>query len=282
MQSGPSWAVFPPVGPGVIVVTGAARGIGRACAQALGRANRPLLLVDLDEGPLAATAGALGARTLAGDLSQAACRAELRAAVAEAGGLAALAHAAGVSGAQAQPRRVLEVNLVATAELLELLLPQAGPGSVAVLVASQAGHLVGRGVGAELTCLLDAPRAADFLDRLAEAAGPLARAAAGAYGLSKYGVQRLVVSEAPRWGARGARIASVSPGIVDTRMGRAEQRLHGAPVAALLERTPVGGRMGRPEEIAAVVAFLCSDAASYVSGTDLKVDGGSTEQVWRG
>jgi NAD(P)-dependent dehydrogenase (short-subunit alcohol dehydrogenase family) len=72
---------------------------------------------------------------------------------------------------------------------------------------------------------------------------------------------------------------SVSPGIVDTGMGREELAAHGDAMKAIMEKTPVGQRMGRPQELAAVIAFLCSSAASFVSGVDWLVDGGSTNQV---
>jgi len=131
----------------------------------------------------------------------------------------------------------------------------------------------------ETRAVIDDPLAPDFLARLEAAAGPVATAPAGAYALSKWGVQRLVVAKAPAWGRRGARLVSLSPGIVDTGMGRDELAAHGDAMKVILEKTPVGQRMGRPEELAAVIAFLCSDAASFVSGVDWLVDGGSTHQV---
>jgi NAD(P)-dependent dehydrogenase (short-subunit alcohol dehydrogenase family) len=98
-----------------------------------------------------------------------------------------------------------------------------------------------------------------------------------AYGLSKWAVRRLVIQRAPAWGAEGARIVSLSPGIIDTPMGR--QELEQQPMmAGIIDATPLG-RTGTADEIAAVIEFLCSPGASFVTGTDLLVDGGSTEQV---
>ena len=270
--------------PGCTVVTGAGAGIGAATARALGRDGRRLLLHDVNAGGLDETvrlleAEGIGSVALAGDLTAQDDREALAAEVERAGGLAALAHVAGISGTMADARRILSVNLVATAQLLERLLPLAGEGSAAVCVASQAGHLVGRGLSPEIRAVADDPLASDFLPRLEAAAGPVATAPAGAYALSKWGVQRLVVAQAPAWGRRGARLVSVSPGIVDTGMGRDELAAHGDAMKTILAKTPVGQRMGRPEELAAVIAFLCSDAASFVSGADWLVDGGSTNQV---
>jgi NAD(P)-dependent dehydrogenase (short-subunit alcohol dehydrogenase family) len=90
-------------------------------------------------------------------------------------------------------------------------------------------------------------------------------------------VIRLAVRAAAAWGARGARIVSLSPGIVDTGMGRREYAAQPL-MKTMVERTPLG-RMGEADEIAAVAAFLVSDAASFITGTDLLVDGGSTEAM---
>ncbi len=269
---------------GCVVVTGAAGGIGAASARALGRAGHRLLLSDVNREALSERARSLGAeglaaRALPGDLTAADDRKTLAAEVERGGGLAGLAHSAGLSGTMADARRILDVNLVATARLLETLLPLAREGAAAVCVASQAGHFVGRGMSPETRAVIDDPLAPDFLARLEAAAGPVATGASGAYGLSKWGVQRLVVAQAPAWGRRGARLVSVSPGIVDTGMGRSELEANRDAMNTIMEKTPVGRRMGRPEELAAVIAFLCSDAASFVTGVDWLVDGGSTNQV---
>ena len=268
---------------GAVVVTGAARGIGAACAFAL--ADRgTLLLCDLREADLEETATALAragrnVALLGGDLCDEEARRALAARVEQEGGLSVLAHAAGVSGAMADARRVLEVNLGATAHLLDALEPLLLPGAAGVCLASQAGHFTGRGLDAESEALLDDAGRPDLYDALEARLGEAASGSEGAYGLSKRGVQLLVVARAPAWGQRGARLLSVSPGIVETVMGEKARAANEAAVGVLLERTPVGARMGRPEEIAAVVAFLCSPGASFMSGVDVLVDGGSTGQI---
>jgi NAD(P)-dependent dehydrogenase (short-subunit alcohol dehydrogenase family) len=268
---------------GAVLVTGAAGGIGRACARALAAAGT-LLLQDLDPRRLASAEHALAsegieAHTIAGDLCDPAHVMALVEAVARAGGLRALAHAAGLSPTMADARRIFEVDLVATVRLVDALVPVLRRDAVAVLIASQAGHLIAGAATPAIDAILDAPLAADAHAQLVALCGPLASAPGGAYGLAKRGVQRLAVARAMVYGAAGARIASLSPGIIDTGMGRAEQAAHTAATSAIVAKTPAGKRLGRPEEIAAVVAFLCSDAASFVTGVDWLVDGGSTHQV---
>jgi len=94
-----------------------------------------------------------------------------------------------------------------------------------------------------------------------------------AYLLAKLGVLRLIRRTAPSWGQRGARIVSVSPGVINTPMGQLE--LSDTEGTAAMAESCALGRMGRPEEVAAVIRFLCSDDASYITGTDILVDGGA-------
>jgi NAD(P)-dependent dehydrogenase (short-subunit alcohol dehydrogenase family) len=86
---------------------------------------------------------------------------------------------------------------------------------------------------------------------------------------------------AVEWGRRGARVVSLSPGLIDTEMGRLEL-VHNPIKTRMAEMTPVGGDRsgsdtvlpGRAEDIANAVAFLCSEQAAFVSGCDIRVDGG--------
>lgn len=271
---------------GLVVITGGGGGIGVACARMLGGEGRSLLLQDVDGDALADARNRLSrdgiqVRTECGDVTDPAHIDALAAATKRAGGLGALVHTAGLSPTMADWRRIFEVNLVATARLLHAMTPLAGEGSAAVCFASQAGHLIAGVCSPALERVLQSPLEPDFLDQLTELAGDMAKQSAGAYGLSKRGVQLLVVASAREWGERGARIVSLSPGIIDTPMGRREEKQH-REMQTIIEKTPVGNRKGRPEEVAASVAFLCSDAASFISGVDILVDGGATNQLLRG
>ncbi|MFD2134102.1 SDR family NAD(P)-dependent oxidoreductase [Novosphingobium resinovorum] len=93
-----------------------------------------------------------------------------------------------------------------------------------------------------------------------------------AYAISKRAVIGIVERDAPAFGARGLRIASIAPGFIATPMGNAEAEAN-EQLRKMIDIVPQG-RMGQGDEIASVAEFLCSPAASYVSGVDIRVDGG--------
>jgi NAD(P)-dependent dehydrogenase (short-subunit alcohol dehydrogenase family) len=115
---------------------------------------------------------------------------------------------------------------------------------------------------------MDDPLAPKFVDRAA-AAFPDSGLA---YAVAKRGVIRAAGRAAVRWGRKGGRVNSVSPGLIDTPMGRQEFELQ--PIMQeMLERTPLA-RRGESAEVASLVSYLLSDDASFVSGVDVLIDGG--------
>ena len=239
------------------VVLGAASGMGAAVARRLAGTGRRLLLADIH---------ATSAEVFRCDISN---PEDVNALAGEVGTLGALVSTAGLSPTMGPGRRIYEVNLVGAARLLAAVEPLATAGSAAVLFSSTAGHLA-PAVEA-IDAALDAPLSPSFFDDLT-AAGVDVDEPAMAYVYSKRGLMRLVRREAPAWGKRGARLLSLSPGIVDTPMGRQEAEQQ--PLMADMVAASALGRMLDADEVAAVAAFLVSDAASAMTGCDVRVDGG--------
>lgn len=257
----------------VVIVTGALGGMGRAIARRQAVGHR-LLLCDVSERELAALCDNLpGVRheVLAGDIAEPGAAAVIAARVQSMGSFAGLVHAAGLSPTMAEARRILDVNLIATARLVAALQPLGCGGSSAVLIASIAGHNCPLG---PWDTDLDEPLAHGALDRLQHGLDPN-----GAYAVSKRGVMRIAARQAPAWGARGARINSLSPGLIETPMSAREFGRQ-PRMAGMLASTPLL-RLGTAEEIADGVDFLMSDRACFVTGTDLLIDGGLVAAVRR-
>jgi NAD(P)-dependent dehydrogenase (short-subunit alcohol dehydrogenase family) len=260
--------------------------MGSACARALVTDVDVVLLTDIDQDRLATVAESLASETTAavstllGDLGDGAFVAELVTRVHASGRLHSLVHTAGLSPSMAVWDEILRVDLIATARLLDGFLPIAEPGSVAVCLASIAGH-TGTFEPA-LDDLIVGPFDADFFSQIQAVVGSTPDPGA-TYRLAKRGVLLLCERAAIAWGARGGRVVSVSPGLIDTAMGHLE--LVKNPIKAwMAEMTPIRRRgshadtllPGTTEDVANVVAFLCSERAAFISGCDIRVDGGLT------
>jgi NAD(P)-dependent dehydrogenase (short-subunit alcohol dehydrogenase family) len=254
----------------VAIVTGAAGGMGSATAAVLAQDGWPLILCDISAERTDAVAAPLRAQgaaveVLAGDVSDMGFPGALAALLGERP-IGAVAHTAGLSPTMGDAERIFSVNYDATSRLVELIRPRMVPGSCAVLIASMSAYEA-------LPAEIEAAIKAIGPDGTADTLIPLVQGNPGfAYMVSKRGVQLIVQQQSPAFGERGARIMSISPGLIDTPMGRQEQQAH-PQMDVMLQRTPLG-RYGTSEEIATVAAFLCSPAAAFVSGSDIKVDGG--------
>lgn len=244
--------------------------MGKASARLLSEAGRSLLLCDLNDEGLRQVQEGLRGRTeiLVGDIS-AADYGETLVAALRGRAVGALIHCAGVSGSMATAERVLEVNLTATMRLVETVCPHMAPGACAVLFCSSGAHMIGSAKDEQINAVRT-PEAVPSLISLATTPG-------AAYTVSKRAVKLLVERMSPSFGARGARIASISPGIIDTPMGRAE--MEKSPIMHDLVKRSALPRVGQAEEVAAIAVFLCTPTASFITGTDILVDGGKIATV---
>ncbi len=262
------------------LVTGAGRGMGRACAERLARTVDSLVVVDRDDTTLRSAANELGGGAeivpMVFDVADRGA-VGLLPRIREHGSLRAVAHAAGVSPTMATSRTILDVDLVGTALLIDALTPLVTTGTAALCFASMAPYLVLAHVDPKADAVLDDPLMPSFVADLERAVGPTIEDPGVAYSWAKRGVQRLVRRVAVPWGKQGGRICSVSPGMIDTPQGRQEAAAQPA-MAELRAQTPLR-REGTAEEIAEVVAFLLSESASFITGTDLLVDGGVCASV---
>jgi NAD(P)-dependent dehydrogenase (short-subunit alcohol dehydrogenase family) len=164
------------------------------------------------------------------------------------------------------------VDLLGTALVLEEFGGVIAAGGAGVFIASMAGHLGVSLTRGQEVALATAP-AAELLDLpfVSPAAFPSPPAA---YGVAKRANQLRVQAASLAWGGRGARVNSISPGIISTAAGQHElTTAHGDHMRAMIEASGTR-RIGTPADIAAAAAFLLSPEASFITGTDLLVDGG--------
>jgi NAD(P)-dependent dehydrogenase (short-subunit alcohol dehydrogenase family) len=248
------------------VVVGAASGMGAAVAERFAAEGYRVVLADRDASRLEALAAALGAKAVVCDLTDEESAQRL---ADTAGETTALVVTAGLSPTMGSFRQIMDVNLAGMARVLRAFEPRMRGGGAVVCFASIAAHMAGS-PAAEVLAALDDPDAPDLPGRML-AAGAVDDPGS-AYSLSKLGVLRLARRTGAAWAGHRVRVYSLSPGIIDTPMGR--QELEQQPyMAEMIKMTPIP-RQGRADEIAAVVSFLCSDAASYMTACDLLVDGG--------
>lgn len=274
----------------VAVITGAG-GIGLACARRLGSGHH-ILLAHYREPGLSTAAEALREEgyvvtTQICDVASLASVQELAAAAAGLGRVAAVVHTGGVSAETCgrDVGRILQTNLAGTAYVIDAFLGVAGPGMSCVVIASAAGHhpLAADLSGPDVERHMATAPVASLLDHpelSAERFAAMPEPAGMAYTVTRRGNLARVKAWAKAYGERGARLNSVSPGIVISKTASLE--LAGASGAWMLAsvRGSSGGRWGTGADIANAVAFLCGTDAGFLSGIDILADGGMIAGLW--
>jgi glucose 1-dehydrogenase len=239
----------------IALITGAARGIGRACAERLAEEGATVVVSDIDEAEGRRTAAAIGATFFYADVSRRVdCEALIAAAVAAHGAIDILLNNAGISVvgdflevSEDDWDKVIGVNLKG-----------------AFLMTQQAArHMVHQvREGRKAGCIINMSSVNDTL----------AIPSIVSYCVSKGGLAQLTSATSIYLAAHGIRVNAIGPGSINTDMFKAVVSDPEA-VARVMSRTPLG-RPGEPSEVAAVAAFLASDDASYITGQTIYVDGG--------
>lgn len=259
----------------VVVVIGAG-GIGQAIARRQG-SGRSVLLADLNEETLGAAAAALQAgghsvTTQHVDVSSRESVRALASAAAERGDVVQVIDTAGLSPVQASPGAILAVDLLGVALVLEEFDRVIAPGGAGLVISSMAGHMLPPLEPSQEHALAHTP--ADELLQLPFLGEEAVPHSAAAYTLSKRANHLRVQAESVVWGDRSARVNSVSPGIILTPLAQEEMASEGGQVYRSMIDTSAAGRVGTTDEIAAAAAFLLGPDATFITGSDLLIDGG--------
>ena len=267
----------------VIVVIGAGS-IGQAIARRVS-AGKHVLLADLRPENSDAAAKVLSeagfeVSTAIVDVSS---RESVRSLVATAtaiGGVYGLIHAAGVSPSQASPATILKVDLYGTALVLEEFGKAMESGGSGVVIASQSGHRLPALTTEQNKALATAP--VEELLSLPFLQPDAVKDSLHAYQLSKRGNSLRVMAEAVQWGKRGARINTISPGIIITPLAKDElSGPRGDGYRRMINASAVG-RAGTPDEVGNVGALLMGPDGAFITGSDFLMDGGVTAAYWYG
>jgi NAD(P)-dependent dehydrogenase (short-subunit alcohol dehydrogenase family) len=267
----------------VIVVIGSGL-IGQAIARRIG-AGKHVLLADLRLENANAAAEVLGnagyeVSVATVDVSSREAVRMLVEAAMRIGDITGLIHAAGVSPTQAPPATILRVDLYGTALVLEEFGNVVARGGSGVVIASMSGHRLPPLTVEQNKALATAPveelLSLSFLqsDKVTD---PL-----NAYQLSKRGNALRVMAEAVRWGMRGARINTISPGVIITPLAKDELNGPRGDGYRRMIDVSAAGRAGIPDEVGNVAALLMGPDGAFITGADILMDGGVTAAFWYG
>ena len=260
----------------VIVITGVG-GIGSACARRIGSGFR-LLVGDFAVDKMEAGAGALAreghevvARQV--DVSDRQSVEDFARVANEMGRLRTIVHTAGVSPMMASSENIIRVDLLGTEHVLDAFQPMVSENAVCVCLASMAAYVAGLDASVE-RAIATCP-AEELLDAIGVPLDTLSPQVA--YCIAKRGVHLRVEHAATAWGRRGARVVSISPAIALTAMGRIETEAQPQIEKAMMA-APIP-RFATADEIAGAIEWLASPSASFVTGCDLRIDGGAIAAI---
>src|SRR5271165_3151064 len=267
----------------VVVVIGAGL-IGQAIARRVSAGKR-VLLADLRQENAAAAAEVMSnagfeVSTAIVDVSSRASIHKLVQAATALGDVTGVIHAAGVSPSQASPATILAVDLYGTAVLLEEFGNVIARGGAGVVIASMSGHRLGALTAAQDKALATTP--ADELRSLPMLQPDKVTDSLNAYQLAKRCNSLRVMAESVRWGKRGARVNTISPGIIITPLAKDELTGPRGPGYRRMIEISAAGRAGTPDEVGTLAALLMGPDGAFITGSDFLIDGGVTAAYWFG
>jgi NAD(P)-dependent dehydrogenase (short-subunit alcohol dehydrogenase family) len=196
------------------------------------------------------------------------------------GDVLGLVHAAGVSPTQASPETILKVDLYGTALLLEEFGNVVARGGSGVVIASQSGHRLPPLAVEQNAAVATTP--VEELLALPMLQPGQVKDSLHAYQLAKRGNSLRVMAEAVRWGKRGARVNTISPGIIMTPLAKDELTGPRGPGYRRMIEVSAAGRAGTPDEVGTVAALLMGPDGAFITGSDFLMDGGVTASYWFG
>ncbi len=263
-----------------LLITGAASGIGKCTAELMGH-DHELILCDRSEDQLNEFSRYLNHKGIKNEtvLCDVSIQSDVENAITTAtkyNPLDKVFHAAGVSTSSVEnASQLYDINLKGTGYFINAMAPHVTSGTSMLCVASQASYFAEMMITPEIQEVLSTPLEDNFIERLEAADASKGSLEPGAaYGLSKRGVRYLVEAAAFDWGKKDARINTLSPGIIETPMSLAEAEKY-PQMVTIKDLTPLQ-RWGQPIEVAKVAEFILSSGASFMTGADLLLDGGST------
>lgn len=257
----------------VLVVLGVG-GMGHAIARRLG-AGKTVLLADNNAAALTSVTGALSADghqvdSREVDVSSPESVRTLAEHAASLGAVTQVVHTAGLSPSQASAEAILAVDLLGTALVLQEFGEVIAEGGAGVVIASMSGYLVPPLSAEQEQALAHTPAGEllqlEFVRKLTHPGF--------AYAIAKQANHIRVRAASVQWGRRGARINSISPGIISTSMTQQELASPVGDGMRSMIAMSATGRLGTADDIAAATAFLLGPESTFITGTDLLVDGG--------
>jgi NAD(P)-dependent dehydrogenase (short-subunit alcohol dehydrogenase family) len=259
----------------VCVITGGGSGMGLATAKILGKENYIIIagrtIKKLEIALEELKAEGIEAEAIVCDISNRASVDELAQSAKERGTISNVIHAAGMSPNMGEPRTIMETNALGTININEAFYHVMKEGSCLIDIASMAGHLIPGFILPTGNYKYSRIDKETFIRKMMARVNVLPRKLRSevAYGISKNFVIWYAKTDAAKFGKKGIRIISVSPGSFETPMGEVEKNTAGAYIKYCAIK-----RFGYVEEIANLLAFCSSEKAGYLTGADILCDGG--------